>query len=42
MAELCLPESFAEKLFELEAALEYEATMENIRDLNDLYRVKNG
>lgn len=35
-----MPEHFADKLLELEASLEFEATMETIKELNDLYRVR--
>lgn len=41
MSEVCLPENYAEKMFELEANLEYESTLEAIRELNDLYRVSS-
>lgn len=39
MTEVCLPENFADRMFELEAILEYESTISAIRDLNDHYRV---
>lgn len=38
MAETTL-ENYADRLFELEANLEYETTMQAIRELNDHYRV---
>lgn len=34
-----LPADYAEKLLELESALEEECTMDRIKDLNDHYRV---
>lgn len=34
-----LPADYAEKLLELESALEEECNMERIKDLNDHYRV---
>jgi hypothetical protein len=39
MTEVCLPDNYSDRMFELEAALEYEITLDTIRLLNDHYRV---